>query len=109
MFNSRQRADFAICVANEGYEDLEVWKVYEVLPDAKAASVACIRVIDDSGEDYLYPADRFVAVDFPQDVRARLPMRQPSNGPHKAVRATARGTRRTKRPARGLQAVTSRD
>ena len=87
MLTSKKRVAFAICVANEGYDDLEVWKVYQVLPDAKAAGVGCIRVIDESGEDYLYPADRFVAVDFPKDVRARLPSWQPSNGPKKALQA----------------------
>jgi hypothetical protein len=50
-------------LANEGYDDLEVWKVYRVLRDAKAIGVGCIRVIDESGEDYLYLADRFVEVD----------------------------------------------
>ena len=72
MDTSKKRAQFAICVANQGYDDLEVWKVYKVLPDAKAAAVGCVRVIDESGEDYLYPADRFVAVDFPKNVRTRL-------------------------------------
>ena len=72
MDTRRKRAEFAICVANQGYDDLEVWKVYKVLPDAKAAAVGCVRVIDESGEDYLYPADRFVAVDFPKNVRTRL-------------------------------------
>jgi hypothetical protein len=63
---------FAICVANEGYEDLEVWKVYQVLPDWKAAEVGCLRVIDESGEDYLYPSNRFVVVELPEEVRVRL-------------------------------------
>ena len=94
MITSKKRVAYAICVANEGYEDLDVWKVYQVLPDAKAAGVGCIRVIDESGEDYLYPADRFVAVDFPKDIRARLPRWQPGNGPNKTLRATAKGTRR---------------
>ena len=56
---------FAICVASEGYDDLEVWRVYRVPPNAKAAVVGCIRVIDESGEDYLYPADRFMILDLP--------------------------------------------
>jgi hypothetical protein len=73
MSTNKKRVEFAICVANEGHDDLEAWKVYQVLPDAKAAGVGCVRVIDESGEDYLYPADRFVAVDFPKEVRARLP------------------------------------
>ena len=68
----RKKTEFVICVANEGYDDLEVWKLYRVLPDAKAAQVDCLRVIDESGEDYLYPEDRFVTVDFPQNARARL-------------------------------------
>ena len=69
---SKKRVKFAICVADEGYDDLEVWKVYRVLPDTKAAEVGCLRVVDESGEDYLYPADRFEAVDLPEKVRARL-------------------------------------
>jgi hypothetical protein len=72
MHTTKADIGFAICVANEGHEDLEVWKVYRVLPDAKAAEVGCLRVIDESGEDYLYPAARFVVVDLPEDVRAQL-------------------------------------
>ena len=64
MVTSKKRVEFAICLANEEYDDLEVWKVYQVLSDPKAAGVGCIRVIDESGEDYLYPADRFVGVDL---------------------------------------------
>src|SRR5712692_4901799 len=94
MFTTRKRVQFAVCVANEGYDDLEAWKVYQVLPDAKAAEVGCIRVIDESGEDYLYPVDRFVAVDFPKDVRARLPRWRSSNGPNSALQAPAKGRRR---------------
>jgi hypothetical protein len=59
-----KKQEFAICLANEGYDDLEVWKVYRVLRDAKAIGVGCIRVIDESGEDFLYPADRFTEVNI---------------------------------------------
>lgn len=72
MSTSTTNVEFAICVANEGYEDLHAWKVYRVLPDTKAAEVGCLRILDESGEDYLYPANRFVAVEFPEHVRARL-------------------------------------
>ena len=89
-----KRQEFAICVANEGCDDLEVWKVYRVLPDAKAAGAGCLRVIDESGEDYLYPADRFVAVDFPKGTTARLPRWQPRNGPKRAQQLTAKSRRR---------------
>ena len=67
-----EKIEFAICIATEGYEDLEVWKIYRVLPDTRAVEVGCLRVIDGSGEDYLYPQDRFVTIDFPNDVRKRL-------------------------------------
>ncbi len=63
---------FAVCVANKGHEDLEVWKVYRVLPDAKGAVVGCVRVIDESGEDYLYPARNFVPLELPKEARSRL-------------------------------------
>lgn len=72
MPTSKKRVEFVICLANEGYDDLEVWKVYRVLPDVKALEVGCLRIIDDAGEDYLYPADRFVPVNLPKEVRARL-------------------------------------
>jgi hypothetical protein len=93
MPTSKKHVEFAVCVASEGYDDLEVWKVYQVLPDPKAAGVGCIRVIDESGEDYLYPADRFAPVDFPEIVRSRLPRRQPSSGP-KALPSATRSRRR---------------
>ena len=60
---------FAICVENHGAEDLEVRKVYRVLRDTDAAASGYMRVIDDSGEDYLYPADYFVLVELPQKAK----------------------------------------
>jgi len=63
---------FAVCIATSGDEDLEVCKVYRILPDAKAAEVGCLRVIDESGEDYLYPAERFMVLDLPEAERERL-------------------------------------
>lgn len=60
---------FLICTRNTGYEiSLELRKLYEALPDAKAAEHAQVRVIDESGEDYLYPASFFAVVDLPQDI-----------------------------------------
>jgi hypothetical protein len=59
---------YVVCVSNEGYEvDLEVRKVYERLPDDSAPG--WIRVIDESEEDYLFPADMFVAIDLPAEAR----------------------------------------
>ena len=64
---------FAICVRNEGYEaSLERHKLYVVLEDPDAEHEGDVRVVDESGEDYLYPADRFVALDVPKAVRDSL-------------------------------------
>lgn len=60
---------FAICTDNTGYEaSLELRKLYQVIPDSKAKSIGQIRVIDESGEDYLYPSSYFVPVDLPASV-----------------------------------------
>lgn len=63
---------FVICVRNEGCEDLELSKVYQVLVDESAAQDGYIRVIDESGEDYLYPADYFVPIVLPQAAERAL-------------------------------------
>jgi hypothetical protein len=64
---------FAVCINNRGYPaSLEMHKIYRVLPDEDAAVDGDIRVIDESGEDYLYSADRFVEVELPQTVRQSL-------------------------------------
>jgi len=60
---------FAICVENRGAEDLEVRKVYRVLHDKDAAATGYVRVIDESGDDYLYPADYFVFVELPHKAK----------------------------------------
>jgi hypothetical protein len=60
---------FAVCVDNAGYPaSLELRKVYRVLPDDDAATDGDIRVIDESGEDYLYPADYFILVKLSAEV-----------------------------------------
>ena len=64
---------FAVCVRNTGYAaSLELHKIYAVLPDAEAEKESDILVIDESGEDYLYPADWFVPIDVPDEVEASL-------------------------------------
>lgn len=57
---------FVICIRNEGYEDdLHVKSVYPVLEDENAARSRYLRIIDETGEDYLFPASFFVAIDLP--------------------------------------------
>lgn len=61
---------FALCIGNEGYEaSLEVRRVHEVLPDEGAAACGLVRVIDESGEDYLFPAQLYVTVDLPHSAQ----------------------------------------
>ena len=64
---------YAVCIRNEGNEaSLERNKLYVVLADRKAEADGLVRVIDEDGEDYLYPADWFVAVDVPRVVKLSL-------------------------------------
>jgi hypothetical protein len=61
---------FAVCIDNEGYPaSLELRKIYRVLPDKKAAKHSLIRVVDESGEDYLYPERFFVPIRLPQALK----------------------------------------
>lgn len=61
---------FAICIRNDDYlASLELRKVYPVLPGAEAASHHMLRVIDESGDDYLYPEAFFMLVELPEAVR----------------------------------------
>ena len=58
---------FLVCINNSDYPaSLEQRKIYRVLPDARAAKHGLVRVIDESGEDYLYPADYFAPIKLPQ-------------------------------------------
>ncbi len=64
---------FAVCVNNAGYPaSLELHKIYRVLPDDDAAGDGDIRVVDESGEDYLYPEEYFVFVELPRAVEESL-------------------------------------
>ncbi|MGA9770254.1 MAG: hypothetical protein WBV94_14535 [Blastocatellia bacterium] len=64
---------FAICVNNSEYPaSLELHKIYRVLPDEDAEQDGDLRVIDESGEDYLYPANYFMTIDLPPDVQRVL-------------------------------------
>lgn len=72
MKKTRYKTDFVLCIENRECEDLEKGKVYPVLPDAKAQGDGYVRVVDESGEDYLYPESYFVAIDLPAKAREAL-------------------------------------
>jgi len=69
---SNLAAEFALCIDPGGSEDLEKGKVYQILRDSGAEAENMLRVIDESAEDYLYPADFFVMLDLPQKAREAL-------------------------------------
>jgi hypothetical protein len=69
MKTENTQPQFAVCIDNEGYPaSLELRKIYRVLPDKKGAKHSLIRVVDESGEDYLYPERFFVPIKLPQAV-----------------------------------------
>jgi len=73
MSQRKPACKFAVCVNNTDYPaSLELHKIYRVLPDEDAATDGDIRVVDESGEDYLYPAAYFVFVDLPRSVEKSL-------------------------------------
>jgi len=72
MADPHVRPVFAVCVANDGCDDLSPGMLYRVLPEEAATGEGLVRIIDDSGEDYLYPASRFVAVQVPKSEEQKL-------------------------------------
>jgi len=69
---SKARA-FVLCIRNDGYPaSLERRKIYPVIRDASAARHSLMRVIDESGEGYLYPANYFIALRLPANVKLAL-------------------------------------
>ncbi len=69
----RPAKQFALCLENTGNEaSLILGKVYRILPDARAAKDDLVRIVDESGDDYLFDKGQFAFVDFPQAVRKKI-------------------------------------
>lgn len=67
------KRQFAVCIDNTDYAvSLILGKIYPILPDPKAAKDNLVRIVDESGEDYLYDESHFVFVDFPSSVRKKI-------------------------------------
>ena len=67
------RRRFVLCIDNKGYEaSLIPRKIYQVIPDEQAEQDDFVRVIDESGEDYLYPAEWFVPIELPREIERSL-------------------------------------
>ncbi|MDD5300210.1 MAG: hypothetical protein PHD65_06920 [Gallionella sp.] len=64
---------YVICLSNDGYAaSLEVRKLYERLPDPKAEAMHCIRIVDEDGEDYVYPEKLFMPMEVSESVSLAL-------------------------------------
>ena len=104
---ARPATDFGVCLDNSGYSaSLEVGKLYHVIPDPEASKRGYIRVVDESGEDYGYSAERFFVLDVPHALEKALkgisatrqsnPTLKPTSGAH-SVKAKRIGTPRRSR------------
>ena len=70
---AKSRSRFVVCIKNKGYEaSLELCKFYRLVPDQKAERRGYLRIIDESGEDYGYSADRFLSIELPRPVEKAL-------------------------------------
>ncbi len=71
--NSKQTDSYVVCIDNADYSaSLEKHKIYRVIRDEATQDDGDLRVVDESGEDYLYPADRFVLITVPVEVERSL-------------------------------------
>lgn len=73
MTKRSSEKQYVVCVNNSGYKaSLVVRRIYRVVPDRDAGTRGLLRVIDESGEDYLFPAKLFVAVELPKEVEKKF-------------------------------------
>jgi hypothetical protein len=72
MAETTKEKQFVLCIENKDCDDLEIRKVYQKISDEEAETEGYIRVIDESGEDYLYPRSYFVHIHLPQEAQEAL-------------------------------------
>ena len=72
MKKEKKEQLFVLCIENKDCEDLEKRKIYQVLPNDKAAKEGYLRVIDESGENYLYPQSYFILVQLPRGAQEAM-------------------------------------
>lgn len=69
MSSQKSKSKFVVCINNRGYKaSLVVRRIYRMFPDAEAEGRGLLRVVDESGEDYLFPQGLFEAIDLPERV-----------------------------------------
>ena len=72
MIEKTNKPEYVLCVDNKDCEDLEKRKIYQVLPDEDAKQEGYLRIIDESGEDYLYPESYFIHIQLPREAQEAL-------------------------------------
>ena len=73
MAQKHEKTGYVVCLSNRGHEaSLMTFRIYCSIPDSDATKHSLIRVIDESGEDYLYPEKMFAAIEIPQEVAKAL-------------------------------------
>jgi len=72
MTAKNEETSYVLCIDNRDSEDLEKRKIYQVLPDDDAKQEGYLRIIDESGEDYLYPESYFVSIQLPSEAQKAL-------------------------------------
>ena len=72
MKQNSEKLTFMLCIENRDCEDLERRKMYQVLPDSEASKEGYVRVLDESGEDYLYPESYFIPLQLPREAQEAL-------------------------------------
>jgi len=87
MKRHSKELQYAICINDGGYvDDLKVRTVYRVLPDASAARSRYVRIVDETGEDYLYPAAYFVLIDVPRQAKQAFALTNVSSKPKSEIK-----------------------
>ncbi len=66
------KSGYVLCVENKDCEDLEKRKIYQIIPDEEAKKEGYLRVLDESGEDYLYPESYFIRIQLPREAQEAL-------------------------------------
>ena len=73
MLTAKTSKSYVVCLSNKGYRaSLVVRRIYEAIPDTEAGERGLLRVIDESGEDYLFPVTLFESIELPKDLRQKI-------------------------------------
>ena len=72
MYKNAHTEKFALCVNNMDCEDIEKRKIYPVIPDEESEKEGLFRIVDESGDDYLYPQSHFILISLPREAQEAL-------------------------------------